>query len=152
MYVHLRSKLSHQQALLDQLERERTENSELKSKLMRVETELSGYLGNEHDLTDENIRYRNQVELLSEELKLTKDQYHKAHDNHERILAQSKSALVDEKTRLELRVQELEDKLADASKKYSKAVAVYKKVCVGVGVISQLVLLKKSEYLFLFNR
>ncbi|KAH3880537.1 centrosomal protein of 83 kDa-like isoform X2 [Dreissena polymorpha] len=123
----IQSKLSHQQALLDQLERERTENSELKIKVTKLETELSSYLGNEHDMTDDNIRLRNQVELFREELRLTKEQYHKAHDNHEMILAQSKSALVDEKTRLELRVQELEDKLADATKKYAKAVSVYKK-------------------------
>lgn len=123
----IQSKLSHQQALMDQLDRERTENSELKSKIVKLETELSTYLSSEHDMTDETIRMRNQVELLREELKLTKEQYNKAHDNHERILAQSKSALVDEKTRLELRVQELEDKLADATKKYAKAVSVYKK-------------------------
>lgn len=128
IFLFCRSKLSHQQSLLDQLERERTENSELKSKIAKLETELSSYLGNEHDMTDENIRMRNQVELLREELKLTKEQYHKAHENHERILVQSKSALVDEKTRLEQRVQELEDKLADATKKYAKAVSVYRKV------------------------
>lgn len=109
----------HQQSLLDQLEIERTENSELKSKIAKVETELSTYLDSEHDMTDENIRMRNQVALLQEELSLTREQYQKAHDNHERILAQSKSALVDEKTRLELRVQELEDKLADSSKNYA---------------------------------
>ncbi|XP_060580457.1 centrosomal protein of 83 kDa-like isoform X1 [Ruditapes philippinarum] len=123
----IQTKLSHQQSVLDQLERERTENSELKSKIVKLETELSSYLGNEHDMTDENIRMRNQVELLREELRLTKEQYNKAHENHERILAQSKSALVDEKTRLELRVQELEDKLADSTKKYAKAVSVYRK-------------------------
>lgn len=65
-----RSKLSHQQALLDQLDRERMENSELKRKVTKLETELSSYLGNEHDMTDENIRMRNQVELLREELKV----------------------------------------------------------------------------------
>ncbi|WAR26829.1 CEP83-like protein [Mya arenaria] len=54
-------------------------------------------------MTDESIRLRNQVELLREELRLTKDQYGRAHDNHEHILSQAKSALIEEKTRLELR-------------------------------------------------
>ena len=124
-----RSQLSHQQSLLDQLERERMENSELKTKITKLETELNSFLGNEHDMTDENIRMRNQVELLREELKLTKEQYQKAHDSHDRIVAQSKAALVDEKTQLELRCHELEDKLGDATKKYAKAVSIYKKVC-----------------------
>jgi len=113
---------------MDQLERERSETSEYKSKIVKLETELNTYLSSEHDMTDENIRMRNQVELLREELRLTKEQYHKAHDNHDRILAQSKSALVDEKTRLELRVQELEDKLTGSTTKYTKAVSVYRKV------------------------
>ena len=113
---------------MDQLERERSETSEYKSKIVKLETELNPYLSSEHDMTDENIRMRNQVELLREELRLTKEQYHKAHDNHDRILAQSKSALVDEKTRLELRVQELEDKLTGSTTKYTKAVSVYRKV------------------------
>ncbi|XP_052781716.1 centrosomal protein of 83 kDa-like [Mya arenaria] len=123
----IQSKLSHQQSLLDQLERERTENSELKSKVARLEADLANYTGAEHDMTDESIRLRNQVELLREELRLTKDQYGRAHDNHEHILSQAKSALIEEKTRLELRVQELEDKLADAMKKYSRAASIYKK-------------------------
>lgn len=123
----IKSQLSHQQSLLDQLERERMENSELKTKITKLETELNSFLGNEHDMTDENIRMRNQVELLREELKLTKEQYQKAHDNHDRIVAQSKAALVDEKTQLELRCHELEDKLGDATKKYAKAVSIYKK-------------------------
>lgn len=123
----IKSQLSHQQSLLDQLERERMENSELKRKITKLETELNSFLGNEHDMTDENIRMRNQVELLREELKLTKQQYQKAHENHDRIVAQSKAALVDEKTQLELRVHELEDKLAEAIKKYAKAAGIYKK-------------------------
>jgi len=127
-FVICRSKLSHQQSLLDQLERERTENSELKSKISRLETEVSSYTGAEHDMTDENLRMRNTVELLREELRLTKDQYGRAHSNHEHILSQCKSGLIEEKTRLELRVQELEDKLDDALKKYARAASVYKKV------------------------
>ena len=104
------------------------QNSELKSRITKLETELNSYLGNEHDMTDDNIRMRNQVELLREELKLTKELYHKAHENHDRIVAQSKAALVDEKTQLELRVHDLEDKLSEATKKYAKAVGIYKKV------------------------
>lgn len=123
----IKSQLSHQESLLNQLERERMENSELKTKITKLETDLNSFLGNEHDMTDENIRMRNQVELLREELKLTKEQYQKAHENHDRIVAQSKAALVDEKTQLELRVHELENKLAEATKKYAKAVSVYKK-------------------------
>lgn len=113
---------------MDQLERERSENSELKSKVAKLEMDLNQYLGSEHDITDNNIRLRNQNELLREELKLTKEQYNKAHDNHERILAQCKAANADENTQLEMRVHELEEKLSQVNKKYNKAVFIYKKV------------------------
>jgi uncharacterized protein YlxW (UPF0749 family) len=53
--------VSHQQSLTDQLDRERSENSDIKNKINKLETELSSYLGNEHDMTDDNIRLRNQV-------------------------------------------------------------------------------------------
>ncbi|KAL3851718.1 hypothetical protein ACJMK2_015445 [Sinanodonta woodiana] len=123
-----KTKLAHQQSLMDQLDRERSENSELKSKVAKLEMDLNQYLGSEHDITDNNIRLRNQNELLREELKLTKEQYNKAHDNHERILAQCKAANADENTQLEMRVHELEEKLSQVNKKYNKAVLIYKKL------------------------
>ncbi|XP_033746476.1 centrosomal protein of 83 kDa-like isoform X1 [Pecten maximus] len=123
----IKTKLTHSQSTSDQLERERRENSELKSKLNKVETELNTYMGNEHEMTDENIRLRNQVELLKEEVKLTKDQLHRIQDNHDLIVAQQKTAFTDDRTQLELRVHELEDKLGTAQKKYQKACSVYKK-------------------------
>lgn len=123
----IKTKLTHSQSTADQLERERRENSELKSKLNKVETELNTYMGSEHEMTDENIRLRNQVELLKEEVKLTKDQLHRIQDNHDLIVAQQKTAFTDDRTQLELRVHELEDKLGTAQKKYQKACSIYKK-------------------------
>jgi hypothetical protein len=52
-------------------------DNDIKNKINKLETELSSYLGNEHDMTDDNIRLRNQVELLKEETKLAKDQLRK---------------------------------------------------------------------------
>jgi uncharacterized protein YlxW (UPF0749 family) len=47
--VFFRTKESHQQYLTDQLDRERSENSDIKNKINKLETELSSYLGNEHE-------------------------------------------------------------------------------------------------------
>ncbi len=49
MYIlfFCRTKLQHQEALLEQLERERGENSDLKVKLHRVETEFNSYVSSE---------------------------------------------------------------------------------------------------------
>lgn len=123
----LKTKLSHHHSVDDQLERERSENSELKSKIHRLESELSSFGDREHDITDESIRLRNQVELLKEELKLTKSQLHKIQDNHDLIVSQQRTAFIDDKSQLELRVHELQDKLSQVQKKYQRALLVYKK-------------------------
>lgn len=128
-FIDHRTKVSHQQSLNDQLERERSENSDLKNKINKLETELSSYLNNEHDMTDDNIRLRNQVELLKEETKMAKDQLRKLQDNHDLILSQQRSSYTDERTELDNRVRELHDKLSEVQKKYQKALTLYKKVC-----------------------
>lgn len=128
LFFFFRTKASHQQSLTDQLDRERSENSDLKNKINKLETELSSYLGNEHDMTDDNIRLRNQVELLKEETKLAKDQLRKLQDNHDLIVSQQRSSYTDERTELDNRVRELHDKLAHVQKKYQKAISLYKKV------------------------
>lgn len=126
--IVLKTKVSHQQSLTDQLDRERGENSDLKNKINKLETELSSYLSNEHDMTDDNIRLRNQVELLKEETKLAKDQLRKLQENQDFILTQQRSSYTDEKTELDNRVRELHDKLAQVQKKYQKALSLYKKL------------------------
>ena len=96
--------------------------------MSRLETEINTYLGNEHDMTDENLRLRNQVELLKEEVKLTKGQLKKIQDNHDIILVQQKSSYNDERNELDKRIHELHHKLDDVQKKYQRALIIYRKV------------------------
>lgn len=129
IYIYYcRSKVDHHNSLQNQLERERSENSDLKSKISRLETEVNAYLGNEHDMTDDNLRLRNQVELLKEEIKLTKSQLKKVQDNHDIILMQQKSAFTEEKAQVDHRLQELHGQLKELHGKYQRALAAYKKV------------------------
>lgn len=129
IYIYYcRSKVDHHNSLQNQLERERSENSDLKSKISRLETEVTAYLGNEHDMTDDNLRLRNQVELLKEEIKLTKSQLKKVQDNHDIILMQQKSAFTEEKAQVDHRLQELHGQLKELHGKYQRALTAYKKV------------------------
>ncbi|XP_061187305.1 centrosomal protein of 83 kDa-like [Saccostrea echinata] len=123
----LKSKIDHQNSLQNQIERERSENSDLKSKISKLETEINAYLGNEHDMTDDNLRLRNQVELLREEIKLTKGQLKKVQDNHDIILMQQKSAFTEEKAQIDHRLQELQGQLKELHGKYQRALTAYKK-------------------------
>ena len=56
-----RTKVTHQESLLAQLERERSENSELKTRLHRIETQYQTYVGTEQEFIDTNDRLKNQV-------------------------------------------------------------------------------------------
>nr|XP_022301785.1 centrosomal protein of 83 kDa-like isoform X1 [Crassostrea virginica] len=123
----LKSKIDHQNHLQNMIERERSENSDLKSKVSRLETEINAYLGNEHDMTDDNLRLRNQVELLKEEIKLTKSQLKKVQDNHDIILMQQRSAFTEEKAQVDQRLQELQGQLKELHGKYQRALTAYKK-------------------------
>ncbi|XP_062569584.1 centrosomal protein of 83 kDa-like isoform X2 [Saccostrea cucullata] len=123
----LKSKVDHQNSLQNQIERERSENSDLKSKISKLETEINAYLGNEHDMTDDNLRLRNQVELLREEIKLTKGQLKKVQDNHDIILMQQRSAFTEEKAQVDHRLQDLQGQLKELHGKYQRALTAYKK-------------------------
>lgn len=72
-------------SLQDQLERERSENSTLKSRILKVETELGNFKSSENEMTDSNMRLKNNSELLREELKMTQVQLEKLTNNHEVI-------------------------------------------------------------------
>ena len=54
-----RTKLQNQEALMEQIERERTENSELKIKVHHVETEYNSYISSER-VSAENNRCNHQ--------------------------------------------------------------------------------------------
>lgn len=60
IYIYYcRSKVDYYNFLQNQLERERSENLDLKSKISRLEIEVNVYFGNEYDMTDDNLRLRN---------------------------------------------------------------------------------------------
>ncbi|KAK6176330.1 hypothetical protein SNE40_014634 [Patella caerulea] len=122
-----KTKIQHFENLQDQIERERSENSELKSKVHKLESELSGYYSNEQETTDQNIKLRNQVELLKEELNLTQEQLVKIQNNHDRILSHTRGALIEERNQLHERLKELEGRYSHVQSKLSKAAVIYKK-------------------------
>ena len=123
-----RSKIQHQEALSEQVQRERVENSELKGKICRLEDELSGYAGNEQRLTDQLVKLRGQAELGAEEARLARGQLGGLQDGHAHIVAGQRAAFLEEKTQLELRVRELHDRFENASSKLCRAALIHKKV------------------------
>ncbi|CAL1527078.1 unnamed protein product [Lymnaea stagnalis] len=126
--ISVKTRLSHMESLQDMLERERSENSTLKSRVHKLETELSTFNSAENELTDSNMRLKNNAELLREELKMTQSQLDRLQNNHEVILLQQRSSMAEDRAQLEMRIRELEEKLDQAQSKYSRASAIHKKL------------------------
>merc|ERR1711976_43207 len=80
-----KTKVSHQESLLQQLERERTENSDLKTRLHRIQTQYNNYISSEQELEDLNEKLQSQVKLLSSELRNTKEDLGRAEDKTEKV-------------------------------------------------------------------
>lgn len=126
--IGVKTRLAHMESLHDQLERERSENSSLKSRIHKLETDLGTFQGAESDLTESNMRLKTGAELAREEAKAARAQLEQLQNNHEVILLQQKSAMADDRSQLEMRVHELEDKLSQAQSRYNHASAIHKKL------------------------
>ncbi|BFZ10868.1 hypothetical protein BsWGS_13907 [Bradybaena similaris] len=124
----VRTRLSHMENLQSELERERSENSSLKTQVHRLESELMSFRGADNELADSNVRLKNNAELLREELKIAVSQLDKLKNEHEITLIQQRSALAEHRMQLEQRVHELEAKLGQAHSKYTRASAIHKKL------------------------
>jgi len=126
--ISIKSQLTHMHALEGQLERERSENSSLKSRVHKLETELASFNSAEHELTDSNLKLKNSASLLRDELKLTQTQLDKLQNNHEMILLQQRTAMTEDRNQLEQRIHELEDKLSQSQSQYGRASTIHKKL------------------------
>ena len=71
------------ESLHDQLERERSENSSLKSRIHKLETELGTFQGAESELAESNMRLKTGAELAREEAKAARSQLEQLQNNHE---------------------------------------------------------------------
>ena len=71
------------ESLRDQLERECSENSSLKSRIHKLETELGTFQGAELELADSNMRLKTGAELAREEARAARSQLEQLQNNHE---------------------------------------------------------------------
>lgn len=123
-----RARIQNQDSLQTQLERERGENSELKARISRLESDMSCQNSSEQEMSEMNCKLRSAVEMLKEELRLTRDQLTRAQDSNDKVLAQQRASWLDEKSQLDSRVHELIEQKGALNNKLTKVTAVHKKV------------------------
>lgn len=82
----------------------------------------------EQEMSEMNCKLRSAVEMLKEELRLTRDQLTRAQDSNDKVLAQQRASWLDEKSQLDSRVHELIEQKGALNNKLTKVTAVHKKV------------------------
>lgn len=122
-----RNKLHNQEALYEQMQQEREQNSQLKSKVHQLETDYNSAAAGEQQLNEIVSKLKNQVTLLNSELRSTREQLSKTEKDSDRVLAQHRGAWADEKAELQKRVEELDKELAEMHSKINKATLLQKK-------------------------
>ncbi|XP_025106965.1 centrosomal protein of 83 kDa-like isoform X2 [Pomacea canaliculata] len=124
----LKARLEKYDALQDQVERERSENTELRARLHQLEVEQAAAVRQEQDLTDQMIKLRNEGELAREELRLTRQQLNKLQTSQDQLLSQQRVAMQEERSHADSRLSEMEQKLSELQSKYSLAAGIHKKL------------------------
>ena len=84
-FPNFRTKVSHQDSLLAQLERERQENSELKNRLHRIESTYQSYINSETELVDINTRLKNEIDVVKEDLRNAKEEIGRNRNETEKV-------------------------------------------------------------------
>ncbi|XP_034145852.1 centrosomal protein of 83 kDa isoform X2 [Esox lucius] len=123
---NLRSKLLHQGSQLEELERQKTENADL-----RQNHELGVQLGtlshSEADLLETNHRLRDTLERTREDLRSARSQAERTQHEAERLVEERRVEWLEEKHKLQEREAELQEKYCQAKEKLQRAALAQKK-------------------------
>lgn len=114
--------------LVDTLERERAENTELRTRLQRIESQYNAYIGGEREIMELNEKLERDVKDLQHELEKARETVARDREQNENYLAQGRASWIEEKCVLHSRIEDLDVQLAGALKKLSLAASTYKQV------------------------
>jgi len=110
------------------LERERSENAELRSRIQRLDAQYNAFVSGEQELIELNERLEREVDELRSQLEKLRESSQKDLEHADQLVASSRSAWTEEKCHLQSRVDELDVQLSSALKKLTTATASYKQV------------------------
>ena len=113
---------------MEQLERERSENSDLKSRLHRLETEIHSYVRHEQEVLDVNGQLKGQLEHAQDDLRVAKDTLTQSRDMTDRTIAEHRVSWTEEKMNLQRRLDEQDDQLAQLHQQVAMTTTMHKRV------------------------
>ena len=141
-----RTKQQHYDSLMKQTERERAENSELKVRLHRLETEVQAYISREQELLEQNQKLEAQNGHVQEEFRMAKDTFSHSQKDMDKLLSEQRLALLAEKVNVEKRLEEQEAQLAQLQQRIAMLTTAHNRV----GLTTPSVLSSSSTSFLLF--
>ncbi|KAK1789540.1 hypothetical protein P4O66_015460, partial [Electrophorus voltai] len=124
---NIRAKVQQQLLQLEELERQKTENSELRQQNTQLGLQISTLSHSESELTEANGRLRECLERLREELRSARTQMERTQQEAERLVEERRVEWLEEKHKLQDREAELHEKHDQAKERLQRAALAQKK-------------------------
>ncbi|XP_041110744.1 centrosomal protein of 83 kDa [Polyodon spathula] len=124
---NLRAKVQQQGLLLEDLEREKNENADLRQQNHDLQIQVTALSHSESDLLDANLKLREMLERVKEELRNARSQAEKAQQEAEKVLEDRRIEWLEEKHKLQECSSTLEEKYCQAKEKLQRAALAQKK-------------------------
>ncbi|KAH0616750.1 hypothetical protein JD844_028120 [Phrynosoma platyrhinos] len=126
---NLRLKLQQQASNVEELERERSENADLKQRIHDLQLQVASLSQSESDLLDSNQKLKELLERLKHECRNARSQAERAQLDSEKHLEDKRVEWLEEKHKLIQHIAEVEEKYNQTKEKLHRAAITQKKAC-----------------------
>nr|XP_045221654.1 centrosomal protein of 83 kDa isoform X2 [Macaca fascicularis] len=123
----VRLKLQQQIVTIENAEKEKNENSDLKQQISSLQIQVTSLAQSENDLLNSNQMLKEMVERLKQECRNFRSQAEKAQLEAEKTLEEKQIQWLEEKHKLHERITEREEKCNQAKEKLQRAAIAQKK-------------------------
>ncbi|KAM8801706.1 centrosomal protein of 83 kDa isoform 1-T2 [Rhynchonycteris naso] len=124
---NIRLKLQQQMVDIENAEREKNENSDLKQQISSLHLQVTSLAKSENELLNSNEMLKEMVERLKQECRNLRSQAEKAQLEVERTLEEKQVQWLEEKHKLQERIADREEKCSQAKEKLQRAAIAQKK-------------------------
>ncbi|XP_051856454.1 centrosomal protein of 83 kDa isoform X1 [Antechinus flavipes] len=132
----IRTKLQQQIIANENVEKEKTENADLKQQISNLQIQVTSLTQSETELVDSNRSLKEMVEMLKQEYRSARTQAEKTQLEAENSLEGKRIEWLEEKHNLQECIKEKEEKYSQAKEKLQRAALAQKKASGGLLLVS----------------
>ncbi|XP_032895275.1 centrosomal protein of 83 kDa [Amblyraja radiata] len=125
--LNLRSKLQQHIHQIEELEKARNDNDELRQQISELQIQVNTATQSENDSLENNKKLREMLDRLKEEVRNGRSQAERAQQEAEKVVEEKHIEWLEEKQKLQNRTTELEEKYCQAKERLQRAALAQKK-------------------------